>query len=86
MVKIPTFIPESTAKSIGQFFRGPVLDILWRLFLVLLLILILYAIGSAGGSILAAFIVFTLGAITFKENVRDGLEDIYYRDFWVWKS
>lgn len=86
MVSIPTPIPQSTATSIKHFFTGRFVEVVWRVSLLAAFLLLLYALASAGGGVLAAFVVFTLGSIVLKDEVRDMIWDIYNRDFWVWDS
>lgn len=82
MVKIPTPLPKTTVTSIKHFMTGPALDITWRIGLLVVFLLVLYALASTGGGVIIAFLVFTLGGIVLRDEVSAAVSDIYNRDFW----
>jgi len=78
MASIPLWlIPETWQEKAGQFARGSLLDIAWKLFVVLLfaglsaLLLAAGPYGAAVGGIL-------LGTL-LSEEVRKSVADIWYR-------
>lgn len=83
MVRIPTLIPESVADTLGSVLSGPVLEILWRLFVGTLFVGLIYALAAMG--VFGALVAGALFSTLFSDDVRALVIDVWRRDFWVWR-
>ena len=78
MARVPIpFVPETWQEKAGQFARGSVLDITWKLF-VLLLFAGLSALLLAAGPYGAAVGGILLGTL-LSDEVRKSVADVWYR-------
>lgn len=76
-----TPIPDSVAASIRNIVTGPLLEVLWRLF-VLAVLLAIVAVLVAIGGFLGPFLAATLLAALISDDVRAAVRDVWRRDFW----
>lgn len=82
---IPTPLPKSAVESISRAVRDEtVVDLVWRAFVVVLFILLIWAIASANvlGFLIGGIL---LGAL-LREDVRAFVADVWNRNFWVWRT
>lgn len=78
MVRIP--IPKYGVQALRRFFSGPVVDILWKLFVVVLVLLsagLLVGLGSIYGGVVAFVLISTL----IREPVRKFAADVWNRNW-----
>lgn len=78
MTRVSLPIPRSTTSAAVGILRGPVFEVLWRLFVILLflaLMLFLLSVGGFFGPFLAAALLSTL----ISDDVRRLVADVWYR-------
>lgn len=85
MARIPTPIPESVATKARSYASEPLLDMLWKLFLVIVGGSILYGAMASGGVLVSA--IAGIGIFVFiSDDIEQAAKDIWNRNFWVWKT
>lgn len=80
MARIPTPIPSSVASGVKSLFSGPLFDILWAVFVTVVLFaiaIILIEISPFFGAAVGGAIV----AVIINDDVRQVVRDLYTRDF-----
>lgn len=84
MVKIPTPVPESVVNSVRGVFSGGIINILWKLFVVVLLVVAAYLLALLGffGAAIAGMLLASL----ISDDVRAFVSDLWNRNFWVWRT
>ena len=78
MARVPIpLVPETWQETLGQFARGSLLDIAWKLFVVLLLAAISALLLAAGpyGAAVGGILLGTL----LSDEVRKSIADVWYR-------
>lgn len=85
MVRIPTPIPRSAAASVKRILMGPVLEVAWRLLVIVLFVALIVALVSIGG-FLGPFLAAAILAAFISDDVRAFVRDVWRRDFWVFRT
>lgn len=80
MARIPLPLPESTWRWISGLTSGPVLDLLWRVFITAVIVGVAYLLVVASPIIGGAIAGAALGALV-SARVRQAVRDLYARDF-----
>jgi hypothetical protein len=86
MARIPTPIPESVVKDTKRFFSGTVVDVLWKLSVVVFGSLLLGGILALNPGFFVAALVGMILSVVFSDNIRAVVRDIWHRNFWVWRT
>lgn len=84
MARIPTLIPQHLRDWVGGLFSGPVLDVLWRLFLIALGAVVIYAM-VASPYFLATFVAGIILTTFLADDIQQAALDVWNRNFWVWR-
>lgn len=85
MVSIPTLIPSSAVRWVKSLFSGHLLDVIWKLFvLVFVAVLVLY-MGALGGP-LYVVLAGTIISVLASDRVRQLFVDVWNRNFWVFEA
>ncbi|MFW5956758.1 MAG: hypothetical protein ACOCQY_05080 [Halorhabdus sp.] len=76
-MSIPLPIPETWQENAGQVARGSLLDIAWKLFVIVAVMLLAVALVSLGpiGAGIGSILLWTL----LSEEVRKTLSDVWHR-------
>lgn len=85
MVRVPTPIPQYAVEKTRRFFSATLPNILWRLLLVVVGGAILYGMATSGTFALAFLASIVLGYFV-ADDIQQLAADIWYRNFWVWRS
>lgn len=85
MARIPTPAPESTVERLKQTLGGRPADIVWAIFVTLVLTGIGVGLVLAGGALGAAVGAVAIATI-YNDAIREAVIDVYARDFWVWRT
>jgi len=85
MARVPTPAPESTVEKIKRAVGGRPADILWAIFVTLVLTGLGVLLVVSGGVIGAAVGAVAIASI-YNDTIRAAVRDIYARNFWVWST
>ena len=85
MARIPTPAPESAVGRLKRTLGGPPTDIIWAIFVTLVLTGIGILLVVAGGALGAAVGAVAIASI-YNDAIRAAVRDIYARDVWVWRT
>lgn len=85
MAGVPTPAPESAVERLQSVLGGTVADIVWAIFVTLVLTAIgvgLVVAGGPAGALVGAVAIATI----YNDAIREAVTDIYARNFWVWRD
>lgn len=80
-VPIGVPVPSSLISTIYGVLAGSWFDILWKLMVIGVGLFILIAALAAGTGVLLGIVASIVIGVTFSDNIRRLLRDIYYRRF-----
>lgn len=81
MVRIPLPLPESFVREIRRVFRGPVVDVIWKLFVIFGGLTFLFLLSMMDPGIFLGFFIATILAVAFSDDIRKIVGDIWHRRF-----
>lgn len=76
-------VPSSILSTVMGVLAGSWFDILWKLAVIALGVFILIAALAAGTGVLLGIVASIVIGVTFSDNIRRLLLDIYYRRFTI---
>lgn len=85
MARIPTPIPSNLARRAGAWCRSSLVDVLWRLLLLVVGGSIVYGALQNGG-LLVSTVAGILLFVAISDTVSETARNVWNREFWIWET
>ena len=84
MARIKTLIPVHWMRRLTRYWNQTLFDRIWQLFLVIVGSILVYAALSSGAVFVTAVAGIVLSYV-LADDIRATIQNIWNRQFWVWK-